>query len=272
MRARRCGRAMRRGAAFALLALAGLCLLSGCSTPDAPGGSYSYARLAAPYRQVQLRTGTTLDVLGLLDAPSMRLEPDLVAVQLTTQSDTSAALSGQSKDGKKIWVNLIAFDEYRMTARRKYFFLMDEQPAPPIGSQPPTGAVPGALAFDAQFILDPEVGTALYATDEARKAAIVRSLAQRFKADVDKLAGRPTAATQTDALVATAGMMMNQVFQGVFVEFDKSSALAKNLNNEAGVAFGHRSLGEGRIRLLVTSGIGTISVRIHQPLPALPTP
>ena len=129
-----------------------------------------------------------------------------------------------------------------------------------------------ALAFDAQFVLDPEIGTALYATDEARKAAIVRSLAQRFKGDVDKLAGPPTAARQTDAIVATAGMMMNQVFQGVLAEFDQSSALAKNLNNEEGVAFRHRSLGEGRMRLLVTSGIGTVAVRIHQPMPSLPTP
>jgi hypothetical protein len=272
MRARRYGRAIRSDAAFSLLALAGLCSLCGCAAPDTAGGDYPYERLAAPYRQVQLKTGTTLDVLGLLDSPKVRMEQDRVAVQLLTQSDTSAALSGKSKDGKKIWVNLVAFDEYRMTARRKYFFLMDEQPAPPVGTQPPTGSVPGVLAFDAQFVLDPEIGTALYATDEARKAAIVRALAQRFKGDVDKLAGPPTAARQTDAIVATAGMMMNQVFQGVLAEFDQSSALAKNLNNEEGVAFGHRSLGEGRMRLLVTSGIGTVAVRIHQPMPSLPTP
>jgi hypothetical protein len=256
-----------------LLALASLCSLSGCSAPDAQSGDYPYERLAAPYRRVQLKTGTTLDVLGLLDSPTVRMEPDRVAVQLLTQSDTSAALSARSTDGRRIWINLVAFDEYRMTARRKYFFLMDEQPTPSAASlQPPAGSVPGALAFDAQFVLDPEIGTALYVTDEAKKAAIVRSLAERFKDDAGKLAGRPAGASQTDEIVATAGMMMNQVFQGILVELDRSSALAKNLNNEEGIAFGHRSLGEGRIRLLVSQGIGTVAIRIHQPMPPVPTP
>ncbi len=244
-----------------VLALAGLCSLCGCSVPAAQSGDYSWDRLAEPYRRVQLKTSTTLETLSLLDAPTVRLPPEDVAVQLLSQSDTSAALSGQSTDGKKIWVNVIAFDEYRMTARRKYFFLSDEQPAPP------APLVPGALAFDAQFVIDPEVGTALYATDEARKTALVRSLAERFKGDVGKLAGRPAGARQTDEIVATAGMMMNEVFQGVLLELDKSSALAKNLGNEDGIAFEHRSLGAGRIRLLVADGIGTVAVRINAPMP-----
>jgi hypothetical protein len=251
-------------------ALAGLCLLSGCSVPAAQSGDYSHDRLAAPYRRVQLKTNTTLDVLNLLDSPAVRMEPSSVAVQLLTQSDTSAALSGKSTDGRKIWVNVIAFDEYRMTARRKYFFLCDEQPAT-ADVQKSAGLVPGELVFDAQFVIDPEIGTALYASDETKKAAIVRSLAQRFKGDVGKLAGRSTA-SQTDEIVATAGLMMNQVFQGVLVELDKSSALAKDLSDEEGIAFEHRSLGEGRIRLLVADGIGTVAIRINQPLPPLPAP
>jgi hypothetical protein len=272
MRARRYGRANRGQTVCSLLALAGLCVLSGCSAPAAQSGEYSYERLAAPYRHVQLKTSTTLDTLSLLDSPTVRMEPYSVSVQLLTQSDTSVALSGRSTDGKKIWVNVIAFDEYRMTARRKYFFFCDEQPVPLTGLQPPACPVPGALAFDAQFVVDPEVGTVLYATDAAKKAAIVQSLAQRFKADVVKLAGPPTGTSQTDEIVATAGLMMNQVFQGVFVTLDKSSALAKDLNDEEGIAFEDGSLGEGRIRLLVTNGIGTVAIRINQPLPPLPAP
>ena len=137
-------------------------------------------------------------------------------------------------------------------------------------SQTPANAAPGAIVFDAQFVIDPEVGTALYGTDEAKKAAIVRSLAERFKGDVGNLAGRTAAASQTDAIMATAGLMMNQVFQGVLVELDKSSALAKNLSMEQGIAFGHMSLGEGRIRLLVADGIGTVAIRINRPMPPLP--
>jgi hypothetical protein len=266
------GRAIRGSAMLSLLALAGSSLFSGCTMPELQPpqtDSYAYSRLAAPYRTVKLKTSTTLDVLSLLESPTVRVEPGAAAAQLLTQSDAAVGLSGKSTDGWKIWVNVIAFDEYRMTARRKYFFLSDERPTPPADT-PSANPIPGALVFDAQFMIDPEVGTVLYATDEARKAAIVRSLAERFAGDVRRLAGSSAASSQADAMVATAGLMMNQVFQGVLGTLDKSSALAKDLSTEQGIAFGHMSLGEGRIRLLVTEGIGTVAIRINQPMPPLP--
>jgi hypothetical protein len=255
---------------FVAGALAGLFLLSGCTMPaGAPGDDSPDARLSGPYRRVQLKASTTLDVLNLMDSARAAQTPaDAVAgedgaVQLLSQSDIAAALSGKSADGRKIWVNVVAFDEYRMTARRKYFFVSDEPKAGPADATPPA---PGKLIFDAQFVIDPEVGTALYATDEAKKAAILRSLAGAFKHDVGKLAGR-SGIGGTDATVATAGLMMGQVFQGISVELDQSSALARNLGNEEGIAFAHMSLGEGRVRLLVTQGIATVAVRINESMP-----
>jgi hypothetical protein len=244
-------------------------LLSGCSASDSQNGKYAYIRLADPYRRARLKVSTTLEALSLLDAPSARVDPNIAPVQLLTQSDTAAALSGKSADGAKVWVNVIAFDEHRLTARRKYFFFSDERPASAVDLQA-AGSVPGALTFDAQFVIEPEVAAVLYATDEAKKTAILRSIAQAFAGDVRSLAGHTSATGQADASVALAGMMMTQVFQGVLVELDKSSALAKNLGAEQGIAFSHVSLGEGRVRLLVTDGIGTVAIRINQLMPPLP--
>ena len=250
-------------------AVAGLCLLCGCS---GPADKYAYSRLAGPYRRIQLKTSSTLDVLSLLDSPTVRVDPNAVAVQLLTQSDTAAALSGKSTDGQKIWVNWVAFDEYRMTARRKYFFCSDERAVAPDDLKGPTTPAPGTLIFDAQFVIDPEIATTPYATDEAKKIAIVRWLAERCKGDVRNLAGRAAAVTQTDDIVSTAGLMMNQVFQGVLVELDQSSALAKTIGTEQGIEFPHISLDKGRIRLLVAEGIGTVAIRVNLPMPPLPAP
>ena len=61
---------------------------------------------------------STLDVLAMTESPDYQFTAhDALGKQLLTQSDTIVALSGQSADGLKTWVNLIAFDERHMTAR-----------------------------------------------------------------------------------------------------------------------------------------------------------
>ena len=154
-----------------------------------------------------------------------------------------------------------------MTARRKYFFCVDERAttAPTARGQrlfPPRKG----LIFDAELVLSPEIQTTPYATEEARQLAIVNWLMERFAHDVRSLVGTSGESTQANELVSLAGMMMNQTFEGLRIELDKSPGLARSLTGSKGVAFPHISMNEGRLRLTTAAGVTTATLRVNLPM------
>ena len=247
-----------------LWALAGLFSLCGCASSS---DEFAYAKLAGPYYQTRLGASSTLDVLAQADAPYYQFDPEHIGPQLLSQSDTMVALSGRSADGFKTWVNLVVFDERRMTARRKYFFCSDER-ATNTTTEPLESLVGRGrgLLFDAQLLLAPEIRTTPYATEEARQIAILRWLADQFGADVRSLTDRADEPTNANELVSTAGLMMNQTFQGVLLTLAKSPGLARHLTDLKGVAFPHISLDEGRLQMLATSDAVALKIRVNLPL------
>jgi hypothetical protein len=254
--------------AGALWLFAGLC---GCAALSyIPPEKLPYAKLADPYNRTQLKASTTLDVLNLSRAPSYQFEADAVGKTLLSQSDTAAALTGQSRSGLKTWVNLIVFDERRMTARRKYFFCSDER-ATVSPTQPKHYLIPPrkGLLFDAQVVVDPKLRTTPYATEETQQIALIRWLAEQFQADVRMLTGSDEKPAQANELVSLAGLMMNQVFRGVLTELEKSPGLARNLGDPEGVAFPHISLDAGRIQVLTQDDVAAVKIRVNLPMLAL---
>jgi hypothetical protein len=106
---------------------------------------------------------------------------------------------------------MIVLDEFRMTASRKYFFCIDEQTTNDPSRPGHRWLVPRkGLLFDSEFVVDPEVLTTPYATEEAQKIAIVKWLAERFKGDVTALVGRPKVPAQGNEQIASPAMV-NQV-------------------------------------------------------------
>jgi hypothetical protein len=260
-------RALAGAARVGLLALALLCSASGCATRRyLSRNRLAYTRLAAPYSRTQIKASTTLDVLGIVDAPDYRLDSQDVGRQLLNQSDLAIALSGQSRDTFKTWVNLIVFDEFRMTARRKYFFCSDER-ATVAPDEPSRLLVPPrrGIIFDAECVLPPDILTTPYATDEARLIAVIRWLADQFATDVHDLTRDATKSVQANELVSISGLMMNQTFRGALDELVRSPGLARSLAGKEGVEFPHISLNEGRIRLTVTNDVVTTRIRVNLP-------
>ena len=248
--------------ASSFFALCGCAALSYVRSDPLP-----YNRLAGPYRAIQLKTSTTLDALGAFDAPDHRLDPNATGRQLVSQSHRTIAVCGQSTDTLRTWVTLVAFDEHRMTARRKYFFCIDERAttAPTERGQrlvPPRKG----LIFDAELVLAPAIQTTPYATEEARQLATVRWLIDRFAADVQSLIGEPGEPAQTNELISLAAMMMNQTFEGLRIELDKSPGLARHLSDPKGIAFPHINMNEGRLQLTTAAGITTAALRVNLPM------
>lgn len=246
-----------------MAALLSASVLSGC------GGSnkLSYAKLAVPYSAVQIGRSTSLELLNVARSGAYEFDPDQVDQVLLTQSDTVIGYSGRSRDTRKSWLNMVVFDEYRMTAGRKYFFCVDER-AKRAPDNPKKELFPArqGILFDAQFLIDPEVLTTPYATEEAQQAAILQWLAGRFEQDVAALIGDPKNPAQGGEVIVLSGAMVRQVFQGVLVQLDKSPGLAKNLSDERGVPFPHMSLGEGRVRMVTESNMAAVMIRVNLPM------
>lgn len=248
-------------AALFLWALWLIASASGCTQ------SLPYAKLSAPYDKAQLKLSTTLDVLNLTQAPDYRFDPRAVSKQLLSQSDTVIAVTGQSKDGFKSWLNMVVFDEFRMTATRKYFFCTDEK-ASVAPTDPKYYLIPArkGVLFDAEFVISPDIQTTPYVTEEAEKIAIVRWLAEQFHGDVEALLADPQGAVHDNELVSMSEMMMNQVFRGILTELDKSPGLARNLAAAQGVEFPHISLDTGHIQLLAEGDMAKVKIRVNLPM------
>ncbi len=246
-----------------MAALLSASALSGC------GGSnrLPYDKLAVPYSAAQIGRSTSLEVLNTVRGGAYEFDPDRVDQVLLTQSDTVIGFSGRSSDARKSWLNLIVFDEYRMVAGRKYFFCIDER-ATRAPDNPKKRLFPSrkGILFDAQFVIDPEVLTTPYATEEAQRIAILQWLAGRFEQDVAALIGNPKDPARGSEVIVQSGGMVSQVFQGVLVQLDMSPGLAKNLSDERGVPFPHISLGQGHIRMAVQSNMAAVSIRVNLPI------
>jgi len=266
-------RAVGRNARLARALLCMAALLSafgfpGCKTAGRAGSTPTrYAKLATPYRVTQLGRSTSLEVLNVAQDPAWQSDRGKAIPVLLTQGDTVIGYSGQSENTRRTWLNLIAFDEFRMTARRKYFFCSDERfdrtPDDPRQLLFPRRK---GILFDAEFIIDPEVLTTPYATAEAQRIEILRWLAGQFRQDLTTLVGDPKSPAQGDQSIQLSAMMASQVFQAVLAELSQSPGLAKNLPSETGIDFPHISLNKGHVRLITQNDLGAVKIRVNLPM------
>ena len=248
-----------------IMALLFTVLASGCSYPES--NRLPYSKLALPYTRTQLKSTTSLDVLNLARDPAYQFPPRQAEPVLLTQSETVVAYSGRSVQRLRTWLDLVAFDQFRMTASRKYFFCVDERATTDPSRPGHRWLWPRkGLLFDSECLVDPEILTTPYATEEAQKIAVVKWLAEQFKDDVRALVGRSQASARSNEQIAVSGMMVNQVFLGILTELAQSPGLAKNLATEQGIPFPNLSLGEGRVRLVINNDTAVLMIRVNVPL------
>ena len=62
-------------------------------------------------------------MLNVARDPAYQFPPGEAEPVLLTQSDTAIGYSGRSADTRKTWLDLIVFDEYRMTAAPQVLLL-----------------------------------------------------------------------------------------------------------------------------------------------------
>lgn len=245
--------------AFRLFTFTILCMLYGCSVVSPYVGlqreepSYDQELLAA-YQGVKLNKSITLDVL-----PVLKSSP----YELLSQSDSVIAALGQSKKGYKTWFNMVAFDEYKLTAKRKYFFVVDEkitrsQTKPRwMMLEPKRG-----LAFDCEMAMENELLDKPYETENARQIAILKQVSNNLRRDTDELGEDIETTGQDNKSLNVCGMLINQTFRTILLTLETSPVLAAKLSDKSGVEFDHISFDKGKIQMVVEDDIVRVKIRL----------
>lgn len=217
-------------------------VLGGCSVveylmPEKP--PYD-VQLFDSYREVQLGKSSSADVLALIHRADF---------ELLSQSKSVIVSTGQQKEGYKTWFDMAAFDENEMTARRKYFFEIDEK-AKVLFKDPREG-----LRFDCDVVLPAKLLSEPYANENAKRIAVLKQILEDFRKDIADV-------RQDNKALSTSGMLVNQAITTVLTVLDSSPALATRLSEASGVEFGHLNLDKGKIQMVVVDDIARARIRL----------
>jgi hypothetical protein len=217
-------------------------LLSGCSIWGfvKPEGPPSNAQVYAVYRQTVLKQSTSADVLAAFGQPKYAL---------LSQSKSIIALAGQKEKGYKTWLNMVAFDENELIARRKYVFIADERPRQ-LFVEPWEG-----VYFDCKMVLPREVLDEPYASENARRVAILKQVGADMRRDTSEVG-------TDNEVVEVCGMVAGQAIDGVAVKLSSSPALATRLTDPGGLEFEHAGFDKGLLRMAVEDDVVTVRIRL----------
>lgn len=212
------------------------------------------ANLSDSYNKINLKESGAFNVLPTIHKPEY---------ELLSQSRSVVASSGQSKKGYKTWFNMVAFDENKLTAKRKYFFLVDEKvkrlPGRPKSflTEPKQG-----LMFDSQMVLETAALNKLYASENSRQIEILRQVLKNLRRDIAELGEGMDELGSDNKNLTVSGLLINQVFGAILYTLDNSPAQAAILSEESGAEFNHISFGKGKIRMLAEDDIVTVKIRL----------
>ena len=245
--------------AFWLFIFAGLCGLCSCSVVSPYIGLQREEppyneQLSAAYDRTKLNKSIPLDVLPMLQSSEHNL---------LSQSDSAVAASGQSKKGYKTWFNMVAFDEYKLTAKRKYFFVVDEKitrsPTKPrwVLLEPKRG-----LAFDCEMALEKELLDKPYPTEFAKQIEILKQFPKNLHRDIDELGEDIEAPGHDNKTLNVCGMLINQTFQTILFTLETSPTLTIKLSDRSGIEFDPVNFDKGRIQMVVEGDIVRVKIRL----------
>jgi hypothetical protein len=223
-----------------LLVVSCLCILCGCSIGKQFAASPNEKEISNAYRETTLKESTSADVLEAIAKPKDGL---------ISQSKSVIATQGTNKKGYKMWFDMVAFDENKLTAERKSFFIIDEK------KESALIWPKRKLVFETEMVIDPKVLNEPYANENARQIAILKYVSENMRKDVASIA-------PDNKKIAICGGMVNQTLGTVLYRLDESPALASKLSDlKKGLEFDHMTLGKGNITMIVTDDIADVNVR-----------
>ena len=221
------------------------CLAAGCEPQDvpaffAPEGPPSNKEIYSRYRQTILKQSTSASVLSAFGTPKYAL---------LSQSKSIVALAGDKKQGKKIWFNMVSFDENELIAKRKYVFISDERPRQ-LFVEPWEG-----VDFACQMVLSKEFLDEPYANENARRIAALKQVDADTRKDTSEVGA-------DNAMLSLCGMMAGQGMGAVLTKLSDLPAIASRLGEPDGVEFENLSYDKCRLRMVIDNDVVTVRVQM----------
>ena len=240
-------------------ALATVALQAGCSTvsPWTKSRHRSrQARLSAPYDRIAVKQSIIQNTVPMIQRLNDKSQADLAAAEMISHSENVVVSMGQSKDGYQTWFNMVTFSENELNVVRKYFFVVDDK-TKSIQFEPNQG-----LRFDCEMELEKEVFADPGTSDNARKIEILRNVLNYLRRDMDELRDDPDSPDQGNRMIDTCRMLINQTFDVILRELNRSPVLASRLSQAGGVEFDHINFDKGKIQLVVKGDIAIVKIRL----------
>ncbi|MBN2313078.1 MAG: hypothetical protein JXM79_04060 [Sedimentisphaerales bacterium] len=216
---------------------------------------FSREELSEPYDQIILKTSLTIDALPKIQRFQSDRGPLLGGAEVLSENQSKVATSGQSRDGRRTWFNIVVFHEFRLNVIRKYFFIVDEGRSS-FGIQSGRG-----MRFDGQVVLDQEIREKSYASENLRKIAILGHVLETLQEDIKEVGANADSPTQNNKMLGVCGMLVNQALELIVLKLDSSPVLATKLGSINGIDFDHINFGEGNVRMDIQGDMAAVSFR-----------
>ena len=240
-------------------ALAMVALQGGCSTvsPWTKARHRSHqARLSAPYEQIAVKQSIIQNTVPMIQRLNDESQADLAAAEMISHSENVVISMGQSKDGYQTWFNMVTFSENELNVVRKYFFVVDDK-TKSIQFEPNQG-----LRFDCEIELEKEVFADPGTSDNARKIEILRTVLNYLRIDMYELRDDPDSPDQGNRTIDICRMLINQTFDVILRELNRSPVLASRLSQAGGVECDDMNFYKGKSQLVVIKDIATVKIRL----------
>lgn len=216
---------------------------------------FSPEELSAPYDHIVLRQSLTIDALPKIQRFESERGPLLGGVEVLSRSESVAASLGQSKEGRKTWFNLVAFDEYKLNVIRKYFFVVDEDAA-----RFPARIRRG-LRFNCEMVLGEEVLAEAYPSENVKRIAVLRGVLESLRKDIDELGAAADSPDQDNKMLSVCGMLLNQTLEMILLKLESSPVMALKLSEAGGADFDHINFGKGKVFMVVVDDVVGLRIR-----------
>ncbi len=167
---------------------------------------------------------------------------------LISQSQSVIASVGQNKKDRRLGFTMVAFDEDKLKAKRKYFFITRESKGLWLPRKP-------LLQFETEMEFEPEFMNEPYPNERAQKIAILRKVLDNFRGDIHQV--RPD-----NKDLSMAGMMASRVLKQILQKLNDSPVLATKLSEYEGMDFDEENMGKGKIRLIVAGQMVKVEIKI----------
>lgn len=244
---------------YIFLASAVLVFQAGCSTvsPWTKARHRSHqARLSAPYDQIAVKQSIIQNAVPSIQRLNDETNADLRAAETISHSENVVVSVGQSEDGYQSWFNMVTFSENELNVVRKYFFVVDDK-TKSIQFEPNQG-----LRFDCEVELEKEVFADPETSDNTRRIEILRTVLNYFRKDMNELRDDVDKPDQGNKIIDICRMLINQTFDVILRELDRSPVLASRLSQAGGIEFDHINFDKGKIQLIVKGDIATVKIRL----------